>query len=154
MRQTHRNNCIVSESHQSFGTANPNVALTILEEPIGESPGEAVLFIERLQFAVMRTELSISQALGMPDSYDSRVHTRDPQGAVAIYEQIMQTIFGDRWILCVRVMSRDRDRPYLPPAVLCQPHSPVFSLRQCCNTRPGRSAQFERFRTSPQAGND
>src|SRR5205085_11687677 len=61
LRQTHRNNLIVAEANQSFGTANPNVALTILEEVIGEPRRETALFIERLQFVVVKTELSISQ---------------------------------------------------------------------------------------------
>jgi hypothetical protein len=73
LRQTHRNNLIVAEAKQSVGTANPNVSFTILEELIGEPPGEAILFIERLQFGVMRTELPISQSVRIPDSYYSGV---------------------------------------------------------------------------------
>src|SRR5205823_10861887 len=105
------------EANQSFGTANPNVALTILKEVIGEPRRETALFIERLQFVVVKTEVSISQ-FRMPDSYYSGVHTRDPQGAFAIYEQIMQTIFDDRWIFRVRVVSRNRDWSYFEPTVV------------------------------------
>src|SRR5713226_3222274 len=80
--------------------------------------------------------------------------TRDPQGAVAINEQLEQSIFDDRWILSI-VMSRNRNWSYLTaPAVVRKPHSPVFGLRQCCNTPPDRPGELECFRTSPQEGND
>ena len=154
LRQTHRNNCILAEANQSFGTANPNVALTIFEELIGEPRGEAVLFVERLQLAVRRTKLSISQSLGIPDSYDPGVHARDPQGALAIKEQIMQATFGDGRALRIRATSSHRDRSHLKAAVVRKPHAPVFGLRQCCNTCPDRTAEFECFRTSPQECNN
>src|SRR5258705_4725407 len=97
----------------------------------------------------MRTELPISQFLGVPDPNQSGVITRDPQSALAINEHLMQTIFNDRWIFQMRVVSRDRNRSYLPLAVVRKPHSPVFGLRQCGNTAPDRPGRFECIRTSP-----
>src|SRR6266576_6119292 len=103
----------------------------------------------------MRTELPISQSLRIPDSYYSGVMARDPQGAVAINQQLKQSIFDERWIFHVRVVSGSRDRSYLTTlAVVRKPHSPVFGLRQCGNTPPYRPGRFECFRTSPQEGND
>src|SRR5260370_14839673 len=102
----------------------------------------------------MRTDLPISQSLGIPDSYYSGVITRDPQGTFAIDEQLMQTIFDDRWIFRIGVVSRNRDRSYLALTVVRKPHSPVFGLRQCCNTRPDRPGEFVCFRTSPLVDND
>src|SRR5207253_11135254 len=75
-------------------------------------------------------------------------------GAFAINEQLKQTIFDDRWIFRIRVVSRNRNRSYLTtPTVVRKPHSPVFGLRQCCNTPPDRPGKFECFRTSPQEDN-
>src|SRR6266536_4167032 len=103
----------------------------------------------------MRTELPISQSFGIPDSYYSGVITRDPQGTFAINEQLTQTIFEDRWIFRIPVVSRNRDRSYLTtPTVVCKPHSTVFGLRQCGNPPPDRSGKCECFRTAPQEGND
>src|SRR5258705_9720103 len=103
----------------------------------------------------MRTELPISQFLGVPDPNQSGVITRDPQGALAINEHLMQTIFDDRWLFRVRVVSGSRDRSYFTTlTVVRKPHSPVFGLRQCCYTSPDRPGKFECFRTSPQEDND
>src|SRR5882724_900549 len=67
----------------------------------------------------------------------------------------MQTICDDRWIFQIRVVSRNGDRSYLPsPTDVRKPHSPIFGLRQCCNTPSNRPGEFECFRTSPQEGND
>ena len=102
----------------------------------------------------MSTELPISQSLRIPDSYYSGVMARDPQGAVAINQQLEQSIFDDRWIFRIRVVSGSRDRSYLTTlAVVRKPHSTVFGLRQCCNTAADRPGKFECFRTSPQEHN-
>src|SRR5258706_5389765 len=99
----------------------------------------------------MRTEIPISQSLRIPDSYYSGVMARDPQGAVAINEQLEQSIFDDRWIFRIRVMSRNRNRSYLTaPAVVRKPHSAVFGLRKCRNTPPDHSCMFECLRDSLQ----
>jgi hypothetical protein len=78
----------------------------------------------------------------------------------------MQTIFDDRWIFRIRVVPRNRDWSYelrgsayrkrtaLPSTGVRKPHSSVFGLRQCCNTSPDGSGEFECFRTSPQEDND
>src|SRR6266849_2570815 len=79
--------------------------------------------------------------------------TRDPQGAFAINEQLEQSIFDDRWIFLI-VVSRTRNRSYLTaPAVVRKPHSPVFGLRQCCDTPPDRAGELECLRASPQEEN-